>query len=377
MNQKKHAIQKGVMSMVLLFTCLSGCSNKEVKEEPIDINEISSIRSYAPAKEGVYYISADQPEEKEQGIRLNYYDSKLGESIPVCQKPNCKHDNNECTAYVLGIYKGRDLSMAGIYQNKLYLVYQNIAGTSEDIVMIANQDGSERAELFTLPKYTVMNPGELYDQKLFYYYNGITQTVNNEQTETVEGSVLAFYDLNAKETIQLSASEKGKEEYSFYLGFKDKKAYYLKFTLEGNYAPVYEYDLTTGKTICIDEKNTIETSLLYNDCLYDLDEKEHSIIARNIYTHEIEKIAEYEPHEGKLSSSSEYGLLEITFAVDPLSPDVKRYTQVYDLKEKRFLYQDYMQEQRILNRVENGFVGYDLNQIGLFDKNMKFTKFER
>lgn len=91
----------GLVYITVLSSVLSGCSGKAtqvnteqnattyVENEDFQ-NFIDSSSAFAKADEGYYFLSS---------MKLYYFDTKTKEAYIVCNKPNCEHNSNDCTAF--------------------------------------------------------------------------------------------------------------------------------------------------------------------------------------------------------------------------------------------------------------------------------------
>ena len=64
---------------------------RKIKKYPDEV-EYSSLRAFAD--DGMYYIKRNV---------LYFLDSKTEKSVVVCNKANCKHNTENCNAYIFGL----------------------------------------------------------------------------------------------------------------------------------------------------------------------------------------------------------------------------------------------------------------------------------
>ena len=142
---------------ILLCLCLVGCqSNKKHVNHGEEKKELSLIYSNkrrtfdgAGNKDGYYTINV--PENGSLKY-ISYYDYETLQEIILCQKPECKHIDESCSAVVTEV--GSVLYVHGDY---IYLIENagqvfNVLGERSKVARIIrmNLDGSDRQTLFEL-----------------------------------------------------------------------------------------------------------------------------------------------------------------------------------------------------------------------------------
>ena len=105
--------------------------NLEAGEDPYQSCWAVGSHNFARAENG-YYFMADN------GKSLMYFDASTKDVIPVCAKPDCKHDDYDCNSY-LG--KGEHLLFSVYYYNGYVYVLKNNMGNRK-LVQIS-QDGDK------------------------------------------------------------------------------------------------------------------------------------------------------------------------------------------------------------------------------------------
>ena len=148
---KNIVLEKKIKSIIILFVILgimTGCG-KEGKSENvseaqkvIDDTQHNYLEEayFARIEGGCYAMDFDT---------LYFYDEKSKKSVPVCNKPNCKHeeDDPECDAYLNGAWK------IVSEQGKLYTIKmqeREEKGYYDINLIQMDQDGSNREKLYTL-----------------------------------------------------------------------------------------------------------------------------------------------------------------------------------------------------------------------------------
>ena len=176
---KKRKLSMGIMMIsLLLVSC--GHNNKTVFNGEISgTNDLEQTQAYflegmhevAKCPTGYYYMEETQTTTADL---LKYYDDAAGESIVLCNKPQCEHDSKECMAYIdMSEYKPR----LYYYNSSLYMIRMN--GDMERI----STDGTERTVLGN-----ICNSGS--SDTVYVSFNGNTAYVSRE-IEEVSGDVIA------------------------------------------------------------------------------------------------------------------------------------------------------------------------------------------
>ncbi len=130
--------------MFLFMVLLSGCdktNQKDYGKEYIpgyDAQNFAIYESSAAYTEGGFYAINDYTE------HIEYIDSATKESVSLCAKPDCNHDNENCNAYFCF---PRNLNL---YNGYLYLIVNDFIDTYSYSLYRVSLDGSERKEIGTI-----------------------------------------------------------------------------------------------------------------------------------------------------------------------------------------------------------------------------------
>lgn len=103
-----------IILLSLFLCCILCCScgkKKEPQNKPTKTENYSQVYANRMqiTEEGIYYIDGYTQ-------LMQFYDFALKDSIPLCDKPNCKHKNAKCNAYLKNGFQ----SAMGCYRGKLY-----------------------------------------------------------------------------------------------------------------------------------------------------------------------------------------------------------------------------------------------------------------
>lgn len=112
-------MKKNLTLLSLLLCCILCCScgkEKEPQNKPTKTENYSQVYANRMqiTEEGIYYIDGYTK-------LMKFYDFALKDSIPLCDKPNCKHENAKCNAYLENGFQ----SAMGCYRGKLYYFDMN------------------------------------------------------------------------------------------------------------------------------------------------------------------------------------------------------------------------------------------------------------
>lgn len=180
-----------------LLAC-TGCGKNEKQETGEKKNETMS------------YVNRMRMQVKEEGIfyldgyttLMMFYDYNMGESMPICDKPNCKHNSADCNAFIQNGFQ----SAVANYRGKLYFIDPT---SSECILYESDLNGDNRrgiAKLNEKQKHAVATlelPIYFYDDKMYF---GMTYSDFLEKPVTEENGTVK----NMKDTweiIEVSLSD--------------------------------------------------------------------------------------------------------------------------------------------------------------------------
>lgn len=345
--------------MLLLF----GCSDKENSEST---DEVSSYIT----KDGMYFID----EIKDDTRIVKYFDFAAKKAVPLCDKVNCKHEDDSCPAVKLTKQDGGNLISLKSYHKKLYLYYQS--DEKDGSIMQTDEQGKNLKTIFTIPKSRIVNDFDIYHDQLFYCYN-VMGYQDKEETVygTSDNNVLAVYDLEEGTNTDITKSDQKKKGYCMMIGFDQDVAYFIDYRYDKKQRPVYAYHLDTKETERLDENNRIDMSMMYDGKLYGADAKTKEIYSYDFKNKTKTILTKFAPHKGTFSYFSRDGIVELIYLEHPNEDDAKRYIQVYDVKAKKFLFEDYRAGYEVTNRCTAGFIGTKDFNWGVYDSTMNFQQF--
>lgn len=163
----------------------SNTNNKNAKMVYIEPGKISNF------DKGYYYIK-----DGENRKNIKYFDYSAKKEIYLCNKPNCKHDTEECSSY-LDISETTDIF---VYNNYLYLIAgsgqsitMNFAigddgvSTSETggqtpIIYRMNLDGTNKTKLFECPSGVEIGSSFILEGNNLYTFFMKSKTIETART---------------------------------------------------------------------------------------------------------------------------------------------------------------------------------------------------
>ncbi|MCD2492032.1 hypothetical protein LQE92_05250 [Lacrimispora sp. NSJ-141] len=147
------------------------------------------------------------------GGMLQFYDYQADTTYPLCARPNCTHESDDCTA---NLFRGRAVFPA-IYRDRLYYIRSAIEGKPVTFCQ-ADAAGEQEKEL------AVLGNVQFTGSEMLYYggkaYFSVIQVETEENGDAVEvlkqsASILSI-DLENGKTEVLLRKEYGTDESLFY-----------------------------------------------------------------------------------------------------------------------------------------------------------------
>lgn len=239
---------------LLCMLCFAGCSSKNLKGEQmadtIKINVEQSSDDYVPGEDLQYFFKElYSPIHTENGYYfrddskslLMYWDENQKEGIPLCDRPNCRHDGEGCNAYI-GFDFDRNLRY---YQGYLYLA--GISPVDQGIwIYRFSLDGSERKKLCRLYESIDDQWCGWFIHRGYIYYHmsdlNMTEHTNILYKISLEPNAqpteIHRFDSNGGSYISFVA-------YGNYLYFQTNN--YSDLDGNGFTADIHKYDIHTGE----------------------------------------------------------------------------------------------------------------------------------
>lgn len=168
---KRRAIAM-ILTILICISICSGCG----KTEKVSNEKFSLVdwTRFQVKEEGCYYIDG-------YTCLMTFYDFKLGKSIPICDRPNCRHNSKECKAYLMNGFR----SGAGVYRNHLYFFDTE---DSEFPLYQADRTGNNRKVAARLNKNQTYSGGVSVSMPMYFIEDQLLLLM--EYMEVTEESVL-------------------------------------------------------------------------------------------------------------------------------------------------------------------------------------------
>ena len=246
-KKKKFLSVYAILMSVMLVSC-KGIAGKTIS---VGSDNLDSTQSYfsesmheiARCDSGYYYLNKCSASAK----NIMFYDDKSGESIVLCNKPQCEHNSEECMAYISG----------SEFKSKLY--YYNsciyMLSTKGNLVQIS-ADGTQRTDLGSI---CVMSDQDSVSVCFNDGYAYISQEISGD----IEGNVTArLYRFN----LDTGSSDVIYEETGYGIGINSLKTYgkdtfFIKTSVAKDDKGLYSlegkgiYRITGDNTECVLDKN--------------------------------------------------------------------------------------------------------------------------
>ena len=181
--------------------------------------------------------------------RLYISDKQYKEFIPLCAKPNCDHDNEDCSAML-----GENVTSFWIYDKYIYYIWDGLgpdesAAVTHPVLYRMGLDGYDHEKVIQLPEHQVdYTPGfcswsYIFSNKYLFVTHSLAKTTPAMGGKLDTGSfIITLDDLNAKavDTAGLGFPVYGRGSQLFCFGTEKSG--------ERNYVPFFSvYDFETDE----------------------------------------------------------------------------------------------------------------------------------
>lgn len=163
--------------MIWIFVCLilCACNSQTIEENNADDVDRSQAILFdsVVSNDGIYNFLTDG-----YNGHFEFYDFDTEQNAPLCAKPNCEHEDMNCDAYSLSVYKDEFIcySAPTVYKNQLYVNY-TLPTLDAGYICSMDLDGSNRKEVFAYKDECLVS-GLMVDDKLYGVFG---QFAKNEQ----------------------------------------------------------------------------------------------------------------------------------------------------------------------------------------------------
>lgn len=366
-----------------MIICLVGCQSSPKGTNTKSGKDLSLAQAYllreSASDDGVYIMSQLDSDK----WMLNYFDNKETKVFPLCNKINCKHDNDECDAVQLGFYKQQTNQLFSIgYQNNiLYLSYVD-QNTHDLTIMSADPDGTNRKKLLFIKSAAKMDQNILqiliYDNAL--YIGKSVQVLDEKKEEKVYYQFSEYALEDGKEKI-LFNKEKKKNVFPF-LNELNKGTMYFSITdptVENLKAKIYTKKGDKVEQLDIDSaKLPSQFSYMEDNKIYVLNQETLAVESFDVNTNKKQEVFKLDKdeltldHPAKKVSMYLYdGILEIT-VVDQ-EKQTMTYQQFYDLRTASYILEESDTTLHKVSRSGDKYLMSDKDGFVLVDGNKKVT----
>lgn len=145
MEQRTNKIQQPIL-LRREYGIRTADAVRGIKDDGTDYQAYwgTKIQCITRGEHGYYYLTPEEP------LYLMYWDDDTQESIKLCAKADCNHDNAACNAYFGDVRYYDRTAQAAEYASGFQIYYYNgflyLLGTEGNLIQVS-PDGSERKEL--------------------------------------------------------------------------------------------------------------------------------------------------------------------------------------------------------------------------------------
>ena len=193
-------MKKIIMICFVMLFMLSACSHQEK-------NYGEAVGSYK-TEDGIYMVT----QTKSGYHRLNFYDFHAKKVVPLCEKVNCKHEDESCPAVQLTKYDGAEFMGLKQYGDHLYINYHYAStdkeGKSGSVIVETDNKGQASKMLFSTPDNTMINDIDVYQNHIFFTYNLLKYLDASKTSFGTSGTyIVSVYDIASGKQKDLTKAE--------------------------------------------------------------------------------------------------------------------------------------------------------------------------
>lgn len=238
--------------LILIFVTVfasAGCKGNTNKQGHYDPDEQSAVfmrsRGYAQTLNGILYFA-----ERKGNRNLIYVDLDSGESMPLCARPECLHNDDKCDAY-LNYFESPELM---IWNKRIFWI--NVGNELYSMRL----DGTDRRfekrldkELFVNDRFglTVIKNGRLYScSTIGSIKNGEPISICTVYSEPISGNGSSEIIYRGEASWMYTTGTISEDSLFFTIQKKESDVYHIEF---------YTFSLETGKTDLLYEWSSAES----------------------------------------------------------------------------------------------------------------------
>lgn len=344
MYKKKYIMLEIVFLCFFILLVISCDEKKKVeKESKFQDTHTFIFANYASTEsdEGIYYI-----EHKGEYDILYYIDKKSAKETPLCQKINCKHDSEMCSAVV----ESPDYLAGLIYSNgKLYSLVRKTGEESDSLLFYSmNKDGTGKELLHTFTNMTVPNFSGLYKGKLFLSVATMKSFEENGGGRTSSEPSVVMYDIKSDTETIIIDGIKEEGQYTIPCGGSGESVYLAQIPWEfddSNYKVSFlKYNFNTKEKSSIFESNGKDFQFVIDNEIILQSMEKKQLEKYNLETQKKEIIFKWTEKIDELYVVENY--LEMVKIIEE-NGEKKRYCNWYDLENHKYLFDEYQDNDKI------------------------------
>lgn len=215
---------------------------------------------------------------------LLFTDMASGKTIPLCNRPNCKHEQEKesCNAYFSSATEGKityEPSYVQYYENNLYILGWNSDGYV--CLFKVSADGSNREEYMRLYRADTSNPDKTNESSSSEWlvpdvciHRGYVYFINQRESNPK----IRRMKLGNNEDVEVIYETNGSRPNLYRMeGYGDfvffQTGHYTDSSLENTEGGIYAYNIQNGE-ISFVKRDAISTYMVKNDAIYYATEKE-------------------------------------------------------------------------------------------------------
>ncbi len=350
MKKRKIILFFFALVCLMITACRKGEDTKPITEKDRfrDEQEYLVMANLTESNNGIYGVNWEG-----EYTPIFFVDKNTGKKTVLCQKVNCKHDSEKCSA----IEKGTVGCMA-YSDGTLYFIVHKQEEEEKLELYSMNEDGSGKKRLHVFEHTQIFpNQAGLYKGKVVLSVQTQKELEDGSGLTTAEPSII-LYDLKTKkETILLNGAD-NEGKYTVPCGGSEDGVYLAQVpweksghNLECNYL---RYDFKTGKLDKVYTAKVCDLQIIKNDILYLQSEGKKQLEIYNIKTQEKKAVLNWKDDVDEVWAREDH----VEFRKNVKDGEKKKiYGNWYDFKEQKYLFDEYQDLDKISvkDKTENGY----------------------
>lgn len=333
MKKNKKIILMAILCAVAVIIVIIVCvlKNKDNSLSAVGSIYESDDAGLVETENLIYYVSDIL------GGFLNVYDKNTKVSSLLCNRPDCKHNTQDCVA---AVFEPRMcMNTLCSYNNNLYYVDYDISAANRVALYKVSMDGSSRDNVLTV--YEFPEGDDISLQDINVSKNGENLYLHTAECYDGEDPLnkrTIIYQINLKnESIRKLTEDDKYGGYINICGFNSDYIYYsivyFSKDLKNMYGSIYSYNIKNDeKKVLADEIKSVSTLCTLDNYIY-YNLYQGNVFRYDINTGETEEVIKFENPEnmsGRLYSDDTY-IYYYNFNAD-YNDNADTYLYAYDKK---------------------------------------------